>query len=137
MAEHAVGLIKDKLKKMDVSPSNVPLYIGLNYILRSHGLTPHTSTGKCPYEMIKHGPVPSLLPSLTLSERQRSRCEKVQAAYSKERRRCRQFRVGEDVFFYEDRVKSTENGRILKVLGKNTYLGEINGVQKHISGDNL
>ena len=41
LAERAVGLVKDKLKKMDVSAAPVQLYVGLKYIGRIHGLTLH------------------------------------------------------------------------------------------------
>ena len=41
LAERAVGLVKDKLKKMDVAATPTALYMGLKYINRIHGLTPH------------------------------------------------------------------------------------------------
>ena len=71
LAERAVGLVKDRLKKMDCPATPVELYVGLKYICRIHGLTPHSSTGKCPYELVKEGPVPSMFPCLTASNSQR------------------------------------------------------------------
>ena len=62
LAERAVGLVKDKLKKMDVAATPIKLYVGLKYIGRIHGLTPHASTGRCPYELISQGPLPSMFP---------------------------------------------------------------------------
>ena len=62
LAERAVGLVKDRLKKMDCSSNPIQLHVGLKYICRVHGLTPHRSTGRCPYELVKDGPVVSLFP---------------------------------------------------------------------------
>ena len=70
LAEKAVHVVKDKLKKMDVAATPVGLYIGLAYIGRIHGLTTQASTGRCPYEMVRHGSVPSLFPRLTSSAMQ-------------------------------------------------------------------
>ena len=63
LAERAVGIVKNRLKKMDCSAAPVQLHVGLKYICRVHGLTPHRSTGRCPYELIKDGPPISLFPS--------------------------------------------------------------------------
>ena len=70
LAERAVGIVKDRLKKMNCSPALVPLYVGLKSICRVHGLTPHSSTGRCPFELIKEGPMPSMFPKLTPSSSQ-------------------------------------------------------------------
>ena len=43
LAERAVGIVKDKPKKMDVAATPTALYVGLKYINRIHGLTPHAS----------------------------------------------------------------------------------------------
>ena len=65
LAERAVGLVKDRLKKMDCPATPTQLYLGLRYIGRVHGLTPHKSTGRCPFELIKEGQLPSMFPHLT------------------------------------------------------------------------
>ena len=49
LAERAVGIVKNRLRKMDVSAASIPLHVGLQFICRVDGLTPHRSTGKCPY----------------------------------------------------------------------------------------
>ena len=66
LAERAVGLVKDRLKKMNCSAAPIQLHVGLKFICRVHGLTQHRSTGRCPYELIKEGPSTSLFPKLTV-----------------------------------------------------------------------
>ena len=39
------------------------LYVVLAYIGKVHGLTPHSSTDRCPFELIKKGNLPSLFPN--------------------------------------------------------------------------
>ena len=41
LAERAVGLVKDRLKKMNCSAAQIQLHVGLKFICRVHGLTPH------------------------------------------------------------------------------------------------
>ena len=76
LAERAVGLVKDKLKKMDVSASPIELYVNLKYILKVHGATINSSTGQSPFEMISKAPVPRLFPQLVISHRQQVDQEK-------------------------------------------------------------
>ena len=73
LAERAVGISKDRLKKMGASGKPIQLHNALKYICRVQGLTPNTSTGRCPYELIKLGPLPSLFPKLSTSTRQRQK----------------------------------------------------------------
>ena len=89
LAERAVGLVKDKLKKMDVSPTPTALYVGLKYINRIHGLPPHASTGICPYELVSQGPLHSMFPQLTAAKHQHVKSEStaVQHSVAKLRRR--------------------------------------------------
>ena len=75
LAERAVGLVKDRLKKMNCSAAPVQLFVGLKYICRIHGVTPHSSTGRCPYELVKEGPLPSMFPRLTAGSSQSTRSE--------------------------------------------------------------
>ena len=69
LAERAVGLVKDRLKKMNCSAAPIQLDVGLKFICRVHGLTPHRSTGRCPYELHREGPGASLFPLLTSSSK--------------------------------------------------------------------
>ena len=64
-AERAVQLFKDRLYKMNISARPVELFLALAYIGKVHGLTPHSSTDRCPYELVKQGPLPSLFPTFT------------------------------------------------------------------------
>ena len=134
LAERAVGIVKDRLKKMNCSPALVPLYVGLKTICRVHGLTPHSSTGRCPFELIKEGPMPSMFPKLTSSSRQRSECTAVQHSVAKLRNR-KTFAEDDEVTVYDNRTKLSTGGKILEVLGNNTYLVECGKGPQHISGD--
>ena len=51
--------------------------------------------------------------------------------------RLRSFQEGEDVLIYDNRTKLTSKGKILEVLGNNTYLAEAGSGPKHVNGDNL
>ena len=136
LAERAVGLVKDKLKKMNVSSTPTSLYVGLKYINRIHGLTPHASTGRCPYELVNQGPLPSMFPQLTAGKSQSVKSEStvVQHSVAKLRRR-RQFSEGEDVIVYDNHTKVSSGGTIVEVLGNNTYLADTGSGPKHVSGD--
>ena len=134
LAERAVGLVKDRLKKMDCSAAPIPLHIGLKYICRVHGLTPHSSTGRCPYELIKEGPVVSLFPRLTDSPGRRREEAAVSHSVGKLTKK-RIFAVGEKVIVYDLKTKLSSAGKITKVLGNNTYLADVGNGPQHISGD--
>ena len=134
LAERAVGVIKDRLKKMDCSAANIPLYVGLKYITRVHGLTPHGATGRCPYELSKEGLIISLFPRLTDDPGRRREQNVVKHSSDKLTRR-RVFTEGEKVVVYDIRSKLSTIGKICEVLGSNTYLVEYNGIIKHVSGD--
>ena len=136
LAERAVGIVKDKLKKMDVSAKPIQLHTALKYICRINGLTPHTSTGKCPFELVKQGPVPSLFPKLTGSSRQQARSEKIAVQYSSGKLRQRKtFEEDEEVVVYDIKSKISSKGKICEVLGNNTYLADCGNGPKHVSGD--
>ncbi|MCP3679340.1 MAG: transposase family protein, partial [Gammaproteobacteria bacterium] len=72
LAERGVQLVKDRLKKMNVTSRAIDLYVSLAYICKVHGLTPHSSTDRCPYELIKLSNLPSLFPSLISDITQKS-----------------------------------------------------------------
>ena len=134
LAERAVGLVKDRLKKMDCSAAPVQLYVGLKYICRIHGLTPHSSTGRCPYELVKEGPLPSMFPRLTASSSQRRETTAVRHSGTKLRSK-KTFSEDEEVTVYDNRSKLSATGKILEVLGNNTYLADCGKGPQHISGD--
>ncbi|CAL4127303.1 unnamed protein product [Meganyctiphanes norvegica] len=136
LAERAVGVVKDKLKKMDVAATPVELHVGLAYIGRVYGLTPHASTGRCPFELVKQGPAPSLFPCLTARSNQQRRSEATVVKHSVARlHQKRQFGEGEEVVIYNNHTKLSSKGTILEVLGNNNYLADCGDGPKHVSGD--
>ena len=121
---------------MNCPATPIELHVVLKYICRVHGLTPHRSTGRCPYEMVKEGSTPSLFPRLTAGSRQRS--ETTAIDYSSPRIKKMSFEEGERVMVYDNRFNLSSPGEILKELGNNTYLAEVQGKgQTHVSGDVL
>ena len=120
---------------MNFPATPVQLHVGLKYVCRVHGLTPHRSTGRCPYEMVKEGGVPSLFPTLTPSSR-RSEVTAVQHSIAKRGNRCI-FNAGDQVVVYCNRFKTSTAGEVLEVLGNNTYTVECGKGPQHVSGDCL
>ena len=119
---------------MDCSAAPVQLYVGHKYICRIHGLTPYSSTGRCPYEIVKEGPLSSMFPRLTASSSQRSETTVVKHSVPKLRSK-KIFSVGKEVIVYDNRIKLSASGKILEVLGNNTYLTDCGNGPQHISGD--
>ena len=134
LAERAVGMVKDRLKKMDVPGTPVELHVGLKYIGRVHGLTPHRSTGRCPYELIKESQLPSMFPRLTSGSEERSQSTAVRHSVARQRSK-QTFAEGEKVVIYDNRFKISSAGKILEVLGNNTYLADCGKGPQHVSGD--
>ena len=138
LAERGVGICKERLKKMDPPATPIKLHVALQYICRVQGLTPTRSTGRCPYELCRVGQTPSLFPALSPSDKLQSQAEKNSILQSKRKIRTRRsFMEDERVVVFDIRSKTSSEGVVLEVLGRNTYLVEVNGVSKHISGDCL
>ena len=78
--------------------------------------------------------MPSMFPKLTSSSRQRSECTAVQHSVAKLRNR-KTFAEDDEVTVYDNRTKLSTAGKILEVLGRNTYLVECGKGPQHISGD--
>ena len=108
--------------------------MGLKYIYREHGLTPNTSTGRCPYKLIKESKLPSMFPRLTAGSEERSQATAVSHSVARQRPK-RTFVEGERVIVYDNRFKVSSAGKILEVLGNNTYLADCGKGPQHISGD--
>ena len=131
-----MGLVKDRLKKMNCSAAPIQLFVGLKYICRIHGLTPHSSTGRCPYELVKEGPLPSIFPRLTAGSSQSIKSETTVIRHSVAKLRNKKtFSENENVTVYDNRTKLSAAGKILEVLGNNTYLADCGKGPQHISGD--
>ena len=121
LVERAVGIVKERLKKMDCAATPIQLHVGLKYVCRIHGLTPHRSTGRCPYEMIKEGPLPSLFPMITSGSNTRSESTAVRHSVARQRNR-RIFIEGDTVVVYCNRFNTSSAGEVLEVLGNNNYM---------------
>ena len=109
LAERAVGIVKDRLKKMDCAATPIQLHVGLKYVCRVHGLTPHRSTGRCPYEMIKEGPLPSMFPMITSGSNTKSEATAVRHSVARQRNR-RTFGEGDAVVVYCNKFKTSSAG---------------------------
>ena len=136
LAERAVGIVKSRLKKMDVSAKPIQLHVGLQYICKVHGLTPHSSTNRCPYELIREGPPASLFPQLTRGTQKISELTAVRHSASKFGKKT-VFSEGEHVIVYDLKTKLSSRGTVKKVLGNNTYSVDCGKGPQHVSGDAL
>ena len=110
------------------------LHIGLKAICRVHGLTPHRSTGRCPFELHREGPGASLFPRLVPSDSQRSEQTVVNQSSGRLRKKTT-FAEDEEVIVYDLKSKLSSTGKIIEVLGNNTYLADCGNGPQHISGD--
>ena len=128
LAEKAVHIIKDKLKKMDAPIAPLSLQFYISDILRMYRGTVHSTTGSTPFELMKHSNVPSLFPNLMLKHK-----NNVMPA----RNRAKVFQVGDKVLVFDKMSKTNSKGIVTQVQSRNTYIVQINGVPKHISGDNM
>ena len=133
-AERGVQLVKDRLKKMNVSSKPIDLYTSLAYICKVHGLTPHSSTDRCPYELIKLGSLPSLFPSLVSDTTQKSELTVTRHCTNKLKQR-KSFVEGDNVIVYDNFKGISYNAVVSEVLGTNNYLVLSDNGTKHVSGD--
>ena len=133
-AERAVQLYKDRLKKMDISASPVELYVALAYIGKVHGLTPHSSTDRKPFELIKQSNLPSLFPRLNSDVSKQAELTVTRHCTSKLRNR-KNFTEGEQVVVYDNHRKLSYHAVVSEVLGTNNYLVLSDNGAKHVSGD--
>ena len=121
---------------MNVSARPIALHVGLQYVCKVHGLTPHTSTGRCPFELIREGPTASLFPHLTKSTQRAAELTAVRQSVSGSGKRV-VFTEGETVVVYDFKNKLSSLGVIKQVLGSNTYSVDCGRGPQHISGDAL
>ena len=133
-AERGVQLVKDRLKKMNVSSKPIDLYVSLAYICKVHGLTPHSSTDRCPFELIKLGNLPSLFPSLVSDTTQKSELTVTRHCANKLKKR-KSFEEGDLVTVYDNFTKLSYNAVVSEVLGTNNYIVMSENGAKHVSGD--
>ena len=136
LAERGVQLVKDRLKKMNVSSKAIDLYVSLAQICKVHGLTPHSSTDRCPFELIKLGNLPSLFPKLTGGITEKSELTTTRHCANKLKRR-KSFSEGDLVVVYDNFTKLSYDAIVSEVVGTNNYIVECDNGFKHVSGDNL
>ena len=136
LAEKAVGIVKDKLKKMNTPASPLELHINIQVVLRNYRATPHTSTGQTPYELISEAPVPVMFEHLRQTQ------VKVQGVQSSSIPKdkfgqARSFNIGDTVLVYDNLTKVNNNGIVTDVKSNNSFIVCINNVNKHISVPDL
>ena len=134
LAERGVQLVKDRLKKMDVSSIPIDLYVSLAQICKVHGLTPHSSTDRCPYELIKLGSLPSLFPKLTSGITQKSELTVTRHCAHKLKKR-KSFEEGDLVVVYDNFTKTNYDAVVSEIVGTNNYIVQSDNGAKHVSGD--
>ena len=134
LAERGVQLVKNRLKKMNVQPKAIDLYVALAAICKVHGLTPHSSTDRCPFELIKLGNLPPLFPSLVQDINKTSELTVTRHCTDKLRRR-KSFNEGDLVTVYDNFTKLTYEAVVSEILGTNNYLVLSDNGYKHVSGD--
>ena len=119
---------------MNASAEPVKLYIALAYIGKVHAITPHSSTDRCPFELIKKAPLPSLFPSLTSDVSQKLELSVTRHSAAKLRNR-KDFHEGEKVVVYDNHRKLSYPAVVSEILGTNNYLVISDNGTKHVSGD--
>ena len=119
---------------MNVTSKLIDLYTSLAYICKVHGLTPHSSTDRCPYELIKLGNLPSLFPNLVSDNTQKSELSLIRHCSNKLKNR-KSFSEGEYVIVYDNFRGTSYEAVVSEVLGNNTYLVLSDNGTKHVSGD--
>ena len=99
-------------------------------------MTPHRFTGRCPFEMIKEGPLPSMFPLITSGSNNKSEAKAVRHSIARWRNR-RTFEEGDAVVVYCNRFKMSSAGKVTGLLGNNNYLADCGKGPQHVSGDCL
>ena len=119
-AERAVQVLKEALKKSSIDP----LATQLSRFLFKYRITPHTTTGLSPAEMLMGRRLRSHLDLLrpNVGARIRQQEERQKASHDRSRVVSRQFAIGDDVF---TKGLPTERnwlpGTVVKILGPLTY----------------
>ena len=119
---------------MNVQPKAVDLYVALAAIGKVHGLTPHSSTDRCPFELIKLGNLPPLFPSLVQDINKNSELTVTRHCADKLKNR-KSFDEGDKVTVYDNFTKLTYEAIVSEILGTNNYLVLSDNGYKHVSGD--
>ena len=136
LAEKAVGIIKNHLKKMNSPATPIELFTNLQAVLRVHRSSPQKSTGMSPFETISKAPIPRLFNTLQLShqKRQEANCSSVPIDKMKS---VKNFKIGDNVLVYDTQNKLSSKGKVKDIKSKNSYIVVIDNVAKHISSDHM
>ena len=136
LAEKAVGIIKNHLKKMNSPATPIELFTNLQAVLRVHRSSPQKSTGMSPFETISKAPIPRLFNTLQLThqKRQEVNCSSVPMDKMKS---VKDFKIGDTVLVYDTQTKLSSKGKVIHIKSKNSYIVVIDNVAKHISGDHM
>merc|ERR1712055_331428 len=129
LAEKAVHIVKDKLKKCETPAKPLSLQAHLTDILRIYRGTIHSTTVETPYELMQHHPAPSLFPQLQIKQ------HKDIVMPNKSNRKT--FKLNDKVLVYDKLSKLSSVGVVVAIKSRNSYSVKINGIIKHISGDNM
>ena len=129
LAEKAVHIVKDKLKKNEISPQPLQLRIGLAQLLRIYRLTVHSATGETPYDLHRKATSPNLFPNLQLRHSDVTVTTPIP--------KCKTFEVGEHVLVYDKMTKISTVGKVLSKISNSSYSVELEGITKHIAIDNM
>ena len=121
---------------MNSSAEPWKLFVNLQYITKVHGLTPHTSTDRCPFELIKNAPLPKLFPKLASDVSKNLELTAVRDSAAKLRNR-KSFNEGDHVIVYDNHQKLSYQAIVTEILEINNYLVMSDNGTKHVSGDNL
>ena len=132
LAEKAVGIIKDKLKKMDASSSPLDLHICLQCVLKDYRATPHTSTEQTPFELIKTAPTPVMFPQLLDIQRKIQESNRNTAPWRNTVQGRKDYKVGDIICVYDNLSKVNNVGVIKEIKSNNSYFVNIDNVIKHI-----
>ena len=121
---------------MNVSAKLIDLYTSLAFICKVHGLTPHSSTDRCPYELIKLGGLPVIFPGLVSDNNQKQELSLIRHCSTKLKDR-KYFSEGEHVIVFDNFRGTSYEAVVSEILGNNTYLVLCENGTKHVSGDNM
>ena len=133
LAERAVGTIKSHLKKMNSPVTPLELYVNIKRILHFHHSMPQASTDQNPFELMAKAPIPSLFPQLQLSQNRTQ--EENRAIVPKNKLKV--FQPGDVVLVYNNHTKLNSPGTVKDVKSNNSYIVFVDGIDRHISGDNM
>ena len=139
LAEVAVGIVKNGLRKMEASASPALLQDAVTTMLFYYRMTPNTTTSRSPFELMDSNkvitPLSLLRPSLQRS--QESLQQQRVARDSVTSKSLRTFEVGDNVLVYNKLLKINDQGVIVGVNGRNCYNVDIEGKVKLVSADDL